>query len=164
MRVLVEVTMIVALPERTTDLDLGGYPQLVETQAPGNVEYHDVGVTKIVTPADAVCDFCSSPDPVWTYPCRSFTLGVSNISGFAEQGSAGAWAACYPCSRLIEEGEDEDLSLRAISNQSELSSLLPRETQLGLAADLRRIHDKFRQHRTGDRQPITGKAGPGVAQ
>ena len=43
------------------------------------------------------CDFCGGPNITWTYPCEAFDLPEPYRSG-----SSGDWAACDPCSAIIE--------------------------------------------------------------
>lgn len=54
-----------------------------------------------------LCDFCSGQPVLWSYPCRDFQFpeGI---------GSAGAWAACAECARLIDADQREALAQRAV--------------------------------------------------
>lgn|SRR5512146_686650 len=84
-----------------------------------------------------ICDFCSAPNPIMEYPCRSFGLtgeqalkpgaSVTNKGGFrwAKEHdlcftsvpgirSIGSWAACDACHHLIEQGQIEALTQRAV--------------------------------------------------
>lgn len=58
----------------------------------------------------AICDFCGSVDPIKQYPARSFLCFGTNPPIL----SPGAWAACVPCSRLIDAEAHLELLERAI--------------------------------------------------
>jgi hypothetical protein len=85
-----------------------------------------------------ICDFCSAPNPIMEYPCRSFGLTgeqaltpgapVTRQGGFqwAKEKdlcfssapavrSIGSWAACDACHRLIDQGQVEALTQRAFA-------------------------------------------------
>jgi hypothetical protein len=85
-----------------------------------------------------ICDFCSSPNPIMQYPCRSFGLTgehalkdgapVTTQGGFRwakEEDlclssaisfqSLGNWAACEACHHLIDQGKIEDLVQRVFA-------------------------------------------------
>jgi hypothetical protein len=57
-----------------------------------------------------VCDFCSSPGPVWRYPAESFR---DQWRGW----SFGDWLACDECHSLIEAGDRMGLGERSLTAQ-----------------------------------------------
>jgi hypothetical protein len=94
----------------------------------------------------ATCDFCSQPDPTWVYPARSFDAPA------LAWGSSGGWAACDPCSSLIEQQAWAALARRTIElapSARILASLGRRERRLALKATYQ-LHQEFqRQRRPG---------------
>lgn len=85
-----------------------------------------------------LCDFCSTPDPIMRYPCRSFGLTnehalkagarISMRGGFRWAKpddlaledtpafrSIGDWAACDACHQLIDQGQIEALVQRVFA-------------------------------------------------
>ena len=57
-----------------------------------------------------VCDFCSSPDVLWSYPAVDF-----QVEGTRLLASEGGWAACHDCATLIEADDRDGLAQRALS-------------------------------------------------
>lgn len=54
-----------------------------------------------------VCDFCMAPDPIWTYPAKSFHTDIAEQHKPGEvytssYGSVGDWGACQQCYEDIE--------------------------------------------------------------
>lgn len=96
------------------------------------------------------CDFCSTPDPTWRHPARSFQAwSVENVAG----ASIGDWAACDECHRLIERGDREGLTLRSFA---ELMAAEPEVARCAGAVvnKLAEIHRGFFAHRAGPAAPI----------
>lgn len=63
-----------------------------------------------------VCDFCSSPDVLWTYPAHdTVPITVTGKSARIILESVGHWAACQHCHDLIERELWNDLLERSIS-------------------------------------------------
>lgn len=90
------------------------------------------------------CDFCSSFQPVWSYPAQDFIAVAEPIP----QESLGGWAACDVCHSLIEQQKWQELADRSlrflIKEHPEI--LLVRES----ARDqLIQIHQRFAVARTG---------------
>lgn len=103
-----------------------------------------------------VCDFCSSPDVVWSYPAHDFGLATANattgevIPEVPIIASGGNWAACACCGKLIEANDRGALMERAITTLG--FPPIP-ELQIGM----REIHDAFFTCRTGPAVPIEPK-------
>lgn len=119
-----------------------------------------------------ICDFCSAPNPIMQYPCRSFGLtdeqALKAGAPVTEQGgfrwarredlslspartfqSIGSWAACEACHHLIDQGKIEALAQRvfAIFRQKD-----PRLDQA--LDDLRFTFLFFCEVRTGPPTPL----------
>ncbi len=61
------------------------------------------------------CDFCSSRQPTWEYPCRDFiTMAFVTNHATHTQGSKGEWLACDTCHELIERNARGELVDRQI--------------------------------------------------
>jgi hypothetical protein len=92
------------------------------------------------------CDFCSEPNPTWTYPAEDF---VALSSEFFTQESVGPWDACEMCHRLIEHNDRTALAIRALDRL-----ILARPDMIlcttELLDELRGLHELFFLHRTGD--------------
>lgn len=70
------------------------------------------------------CDFCSSTNVKWSYPCNSFSAwetkgGSIDLAGH----SIGGWAACDTCKQLVEEEKFTELAERAVVTQKEFVAL-----------------------------------------
>ena len=88
-----------------------------------------------------VCDFCGHHSPSWDYDCHDFLTDDPDLA------SAGGWAACTPCSDLIEAEDWDGLMERCL--------FVPRK--LGLEEKIRvsagKMHAGFRANRYGERRP-----------
>jgi hypothetical protein len=94
------------------------------------------------------CDFCSNHETRWRYPCPDFSLDVPSLQGWHSDGD---WAACDPCSTLIEAGQWDALATRSQKHLNRLhpdGKLAPTQVKGSLAI----IHQGFRQRRSGPRQ------------
>jgi len=110
----------------------------------------------------SVCDFCSSEKIRWAYPADDFEIGAivaldpetNEPVDVQPMGSAGPWAACEECAKLIEANDYEALKERGI--KVGIDAAPP-----GLIVDhklartmLANMHAGFRAHRTGPRMEI----------
>jgi hypothetical protein len=92
-----------------------------------------------------VCDFCGERPIVWAYPTESFALPEY------EWGSEGDWAACEPCSALIEASSWEALQERTLARyQTNGADPYLLDT---MRSWVRQCQADFRKHRTGPRVP-----------
>lgn len=60
--------------------------------------------------ADAVCDFCNAPNPIWAY--EASPMNVATFSNGINTKTArwdGGWDACDACSNLIEKRDLDGL-------------------------------------------------------
>lgn len=94
-----------------------------------------------------ICDFCSRIPVVAAYLCRDFVLPHTPI------GSKGAWAACAACADLIDRDQREALTARSFEHAFGLETL-SREDQDWYLATMRKLHELFFTHRTGDQVPV----------
>ncbi len=97
-----------------------------------------------------ICDFCSEPNPAWSYPAHNF---IGHAAGGLVAESIGAWAACGTCHELIAADNREGLTGRSVS------TLLAKQPDLDVArvevtAELQELHANFFLHRAGDPMPI----------
>jgi hypothetical protein len=99
-----------------------------------------------------LCDFCSSPDPTWEYPARSF---VAYTAGPVTGESVGSWAACEACHRLIEANDRVGLVARAMSRVRELGP----EAARALRGCLHDLQARFFAHRVGPARRIRSGNG-----
>lgn len=126
------------------------------------------------TPSEGeeICDFCSSHDPQWAYPCRNHSH-TENINAVVAKRddlsdmrfermnikaiSDGAWAACPACHMLIERGDRERLARRSAKRLlKNIDPEMARAWSLGNATEhIRRIHDAFWENREGAPTQIT---------
>lgn len=93
------------------------------------------------------CDFCSSSRVAWGYPAENFV--VVSIGGL---GSDGGWAACGPCSELIEAKDWEALTRRAAEAAVKRSGGLLNFQEV--SRTLRSLYAQFSEHRKGERVPL----------
>jgi hypothetical protein len=122
---------------------------------------HDEPVTIHITSDDRpspLCDFCSSTEIAWRYPCASFDLPEPY-----RHGSAGDWAACDPCAILIERvrilpgGRPHAADLADLARRP-IDRIYPdgppsAQALLDLGSFLYHLHGGFFRHRTGPRIP-----------
>jgi len=95
-----------------------------------------------------ICDFCSTPSPVWRYPCESFDRPVGGL----RRRSVGDWLACDTCSTLIEANEPIELARRALGIF--LAKYGRRLPPTVLRADIASVHGQFLAHRAGPRAAV----------
>lgn len=114
-----------------------------------------------IPPEGAICDFCSSPDVHWSFPCPDFSIhrdlhatGIRADLSRVEQdvsldwGSGGGWAACPVCAELVKRDDRERLLRRSAK-----TLIKRRRVPISMrnAMDLiRPLHEKFFAHRYGE--------------
>ena len=86
-----------------------------------------------------ICDFCSSPDVVWSYPAKDFEAPM-DIGARC----AGSWLACEVCHELIERRDRGALAERSLTAPG--MRTIPPDAAMNFA---RRLHALFLGHRTG---------------
>lgn len=90
------------------------------------------------------CDFCSSPNIKWAYPCRDFTI-PENLAG-----SHGSFAACDECKALVESDNREALLNRSVNTIPFFKQgHIPTGLKRLLKEEIRRIHNSFFANRLG---------------
>lgn len=124
---------------------------------------YDFMEMRVAPPEGAICDFCSSPDVHWTFPCRDHSQGTEHFGALviARDGSStiekmdldgfasGGWAACNPCHALILRGDRVRLARRSAKR---MVRSLPDNLLMSLGeatVHIRRLHDKFWANREG---------------
>ncbi len=76
-----------------------------------------------MTDSPTVCDFCSDPDPLWSYPCPDFPLFSFGVVGKSTitpgYDSVGPWLACASCSFFIDADMWTELRDHAVRRYTE---------------------------------------------
>ncbi len=111
-----------------------------------------------------ICDFCSSPEVLWRYPARDFTIRepaeLQALLGRLE--SVAEWLACAVCARLIEAGDRDALARRALETPAALGILSLTDEDPSIRADIlrraRQMHDQFFVARKGPGEPWGARA------
>lgn len=117
-----------------------------------DVRYPTVHVTEVQEQPDGrlfevplsspVCDFCGHDSPAWDYDCHDFLLSP-------DLASAGGWAACTPCSDMIEADDWLGVLMRCVEAASKFG---PRIQNL-VRDQAVLMHGGFRSNRYGERRP-----------
>lgn len=90
------------------------------------------------------CDFCSSTQPAWDFPCETFAL--ANL----QTRSQGNWLACDDCAELIVGERWRELAKECCektANGRMLIDLVGMERAIDQAM---RMHAGFRKYRSGE--------------
>jgi len=108
---------------------------------------------------DEICDFCSSPEIRWRFPCESFEYPAG--PGFEKTGSHGDWAACQMCHNFIVSGDWDALADHTLETllvkHPEFKMLTGDELQI-VRRMMFQLHKRFKTHRMGDPLRIYGRA------
>lgn len=127
-----------------------------------------VPVIETDQPATLVCDFCTTPNPTWLYPCvllnqagpdgEAITSEMIAVRGdeaqvisFREDNPD--WYACQDCHDLIEAGEQVKLAIRSIELYREGKPLAAHEQYI--VNLVTQAHSRFWQTRNGPAQAVT---------
>lgn len=90
------------------------------------------------------CDFCFAEKPVAALHVRSFQTAAP---GF---GSAGDWAACEHCARLIRQRQWQELTAHSIKSwEGRHGPMMPE-----MKGQIRGLYRMVREHSDGDLQPL----------
>lgn len=100
-----------------------------------------------------ICDFCSTPNPEWSYPTKSFKMDLTKIGLNIDYYSEGSWAACEYCHGLIEKGLQEALAHHSAVTLIESKSL-PRAFLPEIERQIFRLHRNFWRYRQGPARRI----------
>lgn len=111
------------------------------------VDHGDYSVSEPLT--SPVCDFCGHDSPAWDYDCRDF-LVVED----PEISSWGGFAACTPCSNMIEVDDWEGVLERCVAGARRFGEGLGLAEQLAekVRASAVLVHGYFRENRYGERR------------
>lgn len=99
-----------------------------------------------VEPTTPVCDFCSTPNVSWMYPCKDFKAPV--VPGLLKWASSSYWAACNQCHKAIQAGRRDDLAYRSAKRAKRKGGTSL--SMLELKTHIRGLHDKFWANREGE--------------
>lgn len=102
-----------------------------------------------------ICDFCSSPDVVYRYPCYDDSIIIEGNGVALGLGSIGDWASCEACSSLIDTDNREGLVNRSIVTYTDISD--GRLTSYDITDMMQVIHAMFWRRRHGQKICITGR-------
>lgn len=93
-----------------------------------------------------VCDFCSSPNPLWLESCEDFDVYTAIMTdNTAEIGtSKGDWAACQVCHYLVRDQKWHTLERRAIDA---IAARHPEFSRSKVREGVQTMHGRFREHR-----------------
>lgn len=58
-----------------------------------------------------VCDFCSTPGPEWSFPCRDFMAAPADAPPWLLQGFKGPWLACSTCRQYVDANDRLGLAI-----------------------------------------------------
>jgi hypothetical protein len=89
-----------------------------------------------------VCDFCGNDSPAWDYDCHDFVTDIPILA------STGGWAACTPCSDMIEADDWSGLLERCLMAACKLG----RQHYQGVVIGAPLMHNGFRENRYGERR------------
>ena len=86
-------------------------------------------------PVCPVCDFCMSTDVQWTHPPKDDTretqeAGSEKVGNLTHICNSSAWAACPPCSTLVESNDISALAHRAAREGLKGMGLSPSEREV----------------------------------
>jgi hypothetical protein len=102
-----------------------------------------------------ICDFCSSENVVYRYPCYDDAITVECDGTALDIGSLGDWASCGHCAAIIDAGNRSMLIDRSVD-----SFIAEHGTQNLSCAELEYmitgIHSMFWAMRHGQKICITG--------
>jgi len=102
---------------------------------------------------DKICDFCTSSNATWLYPCESFKMAISEMDPDSDHASAGDWFACDICAALIEQNSRAVLGARALDAALVLHPEA-KEHAVEIYRDVLTLHEQFFEHRTGSVRPL----------
>lgn len=92
-----------------------------------------------------ICDFCNSPEIAWDYDAADFEVPLPDGRIWH---SYEGWAACDPCSTLIEADDRTGLLARSLARFSETGSGFWDVTGCGM------VQEGFFENREGPRKAI----------
>lgn len=120
-------------------------------------------------PGEEICDFCSSPDVQWVFPCRDHQSKAhidalvirsdlsATVTGADMDGTfVGDWAACPACHALILRGDRVRLARR--STKRLVAKYAKQNVFMGfkdVLAHIRSRHDQFWTNRQGPPFPAS---------
>lgn len=86
------------------------------------------------------CDFCSSPEPIWRFPCTDFEVAPKVIS-------QSDWLACTECTALIRADEWKKLAQRGLLTDGAVTLRRMGVSENAILDQNLHLHRLFRQHR-----------------
>ena len=104
-----------------------------------------------------ICDFCSSPEIVWAYPCSNFGITAIMLKRDGEGvhfpwASEGGWAACETCAAYIEAEDWDGLAQHSVETSPALVAMQDFLVEGEIKKAILKLHAEFRK-RKGERVP-----------
>lgn len=102
------------------------------------------------------CDFCSSDDPEWVIPTRTFDSGSFPMpTGLVDTASGENFAACEACRNLVETNQWNGLVRRVAKAMGDKHGFDPQdEAGQAVLAGLKDFYRKLRKNITGAARPL----------
>lgn len=115
----------------------------------------DIGGSRVLTPLSSpCCDFCGHDSPAWDYDCHDFMVIED-----PELSSIGGFAACTPCSDMIEADDWDGVlercvaGARAFAQRTSTDEVARERFAAVMRASATLVHRYFRENRYGERRP-----------
>lgn len=101
------------------------------------------------------CDFCGIANPTQEFFCHDFSVDMFTENGQAPtQGSIGSWLACDICTEMINSGDQEALTSRAVLRFLTNNPMPDKQGPEFYRGVLGTVHKTFLQLRVGEPIPI----------
>ncbi len=91
----------------------------------------------------SLCDFCLAPDASWVLPVEDFTID-SVWEDIPAHANVGDWQSCAGCAALLERGDWDGLSQRALTAALDRGQIDGAEL-----AVFKELYSQLREHITG---------------
>lgn len=98
---------------------------------------------------DSKCDFCSEPNPRWSFPAQSFyhKTEVKPVDKFIHAFMREEWAACDVCCFIIHNGTALKLAERVYHSEDVRKSLMAILFRKEMLSEVMAFQDTFRRNR-----------------
>lgn len=97
-----------------------------------------------------LCDFCSQPFAVWSYPSDDFQQIIEDGNVKVLHKYIGDWSSCSVCKNLIDDSLMDDLAARSIKERSsEMNYSFDDPSYKTLFERVKLIHEEFMVMRKG---------------
>lgn len=93
------------------------------------------------------CDFCSSPEPHWMFPCRNYMIMDIGASPSAQ--SVGGWLSCHKCAIHVQRCDWNGLASRCAAVNPTMQALVEVLGEDEAKECMKRTWREFAGHRVG---------------